>query len=54
MKIYKITNEVGRETYIIATNIENAIKKFKERNKKEEIEFAIKEIKCIGFCVIGE
>lgn len=54
MKIYRIENELERKIYIIASNINNAIKKFEEQSKNDEENLNIKEIKFIGLCVIGE
>ena len=55
MNIYKITNEFGREFYIVASNIDNAIKRYNELLKQIDDENSvIREIKNIGFCVIGE
>lgn len=52
MKIYRIKNEVGKQAYIIASNLNNAIKIFEE--KVNEDNFFIKEIEFISFCLIGE
>ena len=54
MKIYKIKNELDCEVYIIATSINNAIKFFEKYAEKDGLDLNIKEIKCIGFCVVGK
>lgn len=53
MKIYKITNDLGAQIYVIASNIDNAIKKFREIMVGDESP-VINEIQYIGLCVIGE
>ena len=53
MKIYKIKNDLGTQIYIIASNIDNAIEKFKEIMIGDESP-VINEIQYIGLCVIGE
>lgn len=54
MKIYRIKNELGHQLYIIASDVSNAIKKFEEKAKETEINFAIKEIEFVDFCIMGE
>lgn len=54
MKIYRIKNIFGKQIYVIASNIDNAIKIFEEEFKKNEEDINIKEIEFISFCVIGE
>ena len=54
MKIYKIKNELDYEIYIIASEINNAVKCFEERAERDEQNPNIKEIKFIGYCIIGK
>lgn len=53
MKIYRIKNDLRTQIYVIASNINNAIKKFEEIMTGDESS-VIQEIECIGFCEIGE
>jgi hypothetical protein len=54
MKIYRIKNGLSAQFYIIASNINNAIKKFVDYAKENEEDADIKEIELISFCIIGE
>lgn len=54
MKIYKIVDSFLNDYYIIASNIDNAIKVYKEVDKNKEENVEIKEINFISFCYIGE